>query len=421
MTPTGHSPPSAIAPQSSYSSSDFSFAFPKFGDLPGSTFMSNGSLTRMTSSNGVKPPSRTPSGNIASVTRTGSSGSMANGRSPPATVQSPINQTGCASFSSTPATGFQTSPTSFNGNGMDEFNGLFSPSIIESVARSNSADYQFPTHDGLPSIGKQSQSDSSSSYNASNGNRAHSTSITASPSASSMSHGGMDSSCGTTPEPCADIPEHRKPSEGALNTINEESASKNTMEGKKSFCNDWATACGDTTNPVPRMLSGSDSGPAPPSSVMKSPAADINGIDWMAQQNGGQFDPVLFGDYRDSNDALFNNDFFNEAFLAQDFTTPFNMPESTSPIPPKKDLMQQVEEQQNGGDDEVVPGEQPKQFLTCDKLWLVTSSLRLSTVTKIMQGPRQGFRKSSVWRVRYGQPMLATQVKGQVFGQGGGH
>ena len=107
---------------------------------------------------------------------------------------------------------------------------------------------------------------------------------------------------------------------------------------------------------------------------MKSPVSETNGIDWMAQQNGGLFDPVLFGDYRDPQDNILNNGFFHDAFLLQDdFTTPFNTSTASVASPaPKRDLMKEVELQQNGGlDDDVVGKEAPKQFLACDKLWYV--------------------------------------------------
>ncbi|KAI4251053.1 MAG: hypothetical protein LQ352_005091 [Teloschistes flavicans] len=243
-----YSPPRTQAPQhqTQDSNSDFHFAFPKFGNLPGSTFMSNGSLTRTSTPN--KGPLRTSSGNIP------------------------------------------------------------------------------------------------------------------------------DSSCGTTPEPSADTQDHRKPSEGTLRTINEESAL--SSDEKRKFCGTWANSCGDSTNPVPRDSSQPEIGATPPSNVARSPVADINGIDWMARENGGQFDPVLFGDYRDTQNDLFSNEFFSDAFLSQDFSTPFNMPEDVSPVgpikEPKKNLMQQVEEQQNADYDEIVPG-QVAQYLNCDKLWLVSA------------------------------------------------
>ncbi len=49
----------------------------------------------------------------------------------------------------------------------------------------------------------------------------------------------------------------------------------------------------------------------------------VNGIDWMAQQNGGRFDPVLFGDYREPQEAITSGDygFFSDAFPTYNFST----------------------------------------------------------------------------------------------------
>ena len=62
----------------------------------------------------------------------------------------------------------------------------------------------------------------------------------------------------------------------------------------------------------------------------------------MAQQNGGLFDPVLLGDYRDSPEGIssFNGSFFNEALPSQDFNTPYNTgsPESHRSRPLENDL-----------------------------------------------------------------------------------
>lgn len=107
------------------------------------------------------------------------------------------------------------------------------------------------------------------------------------------------------------------------------------------------------------------------SDMAKSPAIDINGIDWMAQQNGGAFDPVLYGDYRDPQDNIINNnafgDFFNDAFSSQDFGTPYH----TGEAPPKKDLMQEIEVQKNASPSELGPKDNPETLVTCDKLWFV--------------------------------------------------
>lgn len=378
LTSTGYSPPTAFAPQLNQkitNKDDFQFAFPRFGDLPGSTFMSNGSLAKIGASN--KAPLQSPSGKNRGFARTGSSDSV-NGKSPSNSAISPIDQHRKPSSGSSVMVGMQASPSSFQSSGMDGLSALFSPSILASASRGNSLDYAFPAVGKPVQVGaKQSSVDTSSASNvASNHNRASSTSITASPSVSSSSHAGMDSSCGTTPEASANSPEHYKPTEGTLKTINEESAPGKSVKDRNSFCDEWATACGNTINPVPRSMSQSENAPVPPFGVMRSPANDMSGIDQMARQNGGQFDPVLFGDYRDTQNDLFSNDFFNDAFLNQDFSTPFNIPEGIR-LSPKNDLMQQVDVLQNSGDDEIVPGADPKQFLTCDKLWLVTVSLRV--------------------------------------------
>ena len=103
----------------------------------------------------------------------------------------------------------------------------------------------------------------------------------------------------------------------------------------------------------------------------KSPNIDINSIDWMAQQNGGAFDPVLFGDYRDPQDNILNNnafgDFFNDAFPTQDFGTPY----FTGEAPPKKDLMQEIEVKKNADPSKLVSQNDIKNYLACDKLWYV--------------------------------------------------
>ena len=268
---------------------------------------------------------------------------------------------------------------------MDELNGLFSPSILESASRNSAKDYGFsPT--GPSAQAAPRKSSSTDSYNVLANTPNFNPASTDSPSASSMSHGGQGSSCGTTPEPSADSPGHRKQSEGALNTINEETATPASLQGKESFCSEWAKTCGNIANPVPQTMLGSN-GPPATSSMMKSPESisitNNNGIDWMAQQNGGQFDPVLFGDYRDPQENVMNGgfgDFFNDAFLPQDFGSPFNTGEllnepiqqQPTPAPSTKpDLMKQVEAAQDANDDpQIMPAKLTK-FIGCDKLWSV--------------------------------------------------
>ena len=97
----------------------------------------------------------------------------------------------------------------------------------------------------------------------------------------------------------------------------------------------------------------------------------------MAQQNGGQFDPVLFGDYRDPQDNILNNsfgDFFNNAYPLNDFSTPYNTNDSLSQ-PPKKDFMKEIGVTPNGNPQDEKVAADTKQFMTCDKLWYVSKIL----------------------------------------------
>ncbi len=216
-------------------SSDFLFAFPKFGDLPGSYFMSNGSLAK------ISPPATTnsvssrasPAG-VPNLARSSSSQQSPATKSP----LTPISPNGMQGTNSKSQDLYQSPTTSFNGNNLDELNELFSPSGLENSRRSNSSDYMFPKNSSAVSTAP-SKSTSADSYRASahvpGFTQAVSNGSTSSPSASSMSHTGLDSSCGTTPEPSADSPQNRKISEASLNTIDEESSHiNNDVQGKTS-------------------------------------------------------------------------------------------------------------------------------------------------------------------------------------------
>lgn len=211
--PVGYSPPpSATRSQSYGNGSDFQFNFPKFGDLPGS-FMSNGSITKTSSAaqlgqRSASASSTTPPGSV----RKQSSGTS-NEKSPPM-CSNPLGQ-------SRPN---QVANNGFNSNDYDDLNGLFTPSVLANASRMNSGDhlsYATSKAASAPSTAKPG-SDSTINGNARIPTLQHysSTSITGSPT-SSVSHGALDSSCGTTPESSADSPNHRKSSEGGLDAIKE--------------------------------------------------------------------------------------------------------------------------------------------------------------------------------------------------------
>lgn len=325
----GRTPPSAASFSQSRSLAnnpyDIQFVFPKFGDLPGSNFMSNGSLTKVgLPSHPVQQPSDSV---IPGVLRVQPSDSM--------NASSSVIPNGSFQVGS-PESLIYPSPTN-TANEFENLKGLFSPSILETVSRSNSSDYM------------TSQSPRKTSYpenqNSQTGlPRGSSILSNASPSVSSISNNGLDSSCGTTPEPFVDSPDHRKGSEAELKKMRQESTDLNQPGGKTKLA-DWPLRSMHSVDLVSASFT-----------FTNSPIYDVNGIDWMAQQNGGQFDPVLFGGYRDPQENILNYEasFFNDAFNDRDFTTPFYTGEPLSPLA-KVGSMKDIEERPNGIEDGVTP------------------------------------------------------------------
>lgn len=123
-------------------------------------------------------------------------------------------------------------------------------------------------------------------------------------------------------------------------------------------------------------MSKSDDKPSPAVTQAKSPGADLNGIDFFANQNNNAFEPSLFGEYRDTNTAImgtdgdFNSGFFNDAFLNTGYGSPFHF--GDTPAVQKPNPLEQIERIQDG-EEEVVPGEDIDQMLNCHKIWLVAN------------------------------------------------
>lgn len=164
-------------------------------------------------------------------------------------------------------------------------------------------------------------------------------------------------------------PNVSKPADNPLTTIGEEKSG----EGELTFCDKLNMACGNPTQPIPRTMSKAQS------DQLSNQLFDFNGIDWMAQQNGNQFDPQLFDDYREpqesilSGEALGNDSFFSDAFAFPDFQTPISM--GPSPAPPKTDLLAQIDQLQE--EEEVVPAEDKSKLLNCNTIWYVPPLLLL--------------------------------------------
>ncbi|KXH54846.1 transcription factor PAP1 [Colletotrichum salicis] len=187
------------------------------------------------------------------------------------------------------------------------FTSLFSPSLANGSVDTNTS----------------RASVDSGSYTMNNGTS------TSSPSASSQSNGGPSSSCGTSPEPFTQSPMGFKPVD-TMTTIGEESTGQQSLFG----------------------------------------GIDTNNFDWLAQQNGGQFDPQLFGGYREPQENIlaattFDESFFNDA-LDADFITPYNM--APSPNAPKKNLIDQIDAAKNADDDVVKEAVKAENY-NCNKIW----------------------------------------------------
>lgn len=218
-TGASRSPAYQSRPSWNTNQNDFQFAFPKFGDLPGSNFMNNGSLAKVDSSPNHVENTSTSKG-MPGVIRANTSGS--------ASFISPTNANGLSNIASSNYGGFRP-PFNSQLSNYSILNGSFSPSIFEAASRSNSSDYvnygngtQVPNNDKINTLVRGS-----------------SISDVTSPSTSSASNHGLDSSSGTTPEPSVDSPDGRKASESTLNTINEEMFGHEGVEGKTAASESW--------------------------------------------------------------------------------------------------------------------------------------------------------------------------------------
>ena len=263
------------------------------------------------------------------------------------------------SFSGGSRTSSQPTPGRLTREEMTDLSDFFSPTVLQSASRSNSTDLLVYSNGSQRN--ESGRTDHAHRSPGANGGTLNYN--TASPSDSSVSHNGFNSSCVTTPETFPDMFDHTKPSDGSTPVLS---------EGEKVFCEIFQTACGNKENPIPPTMSNSNETSAP-STAVEAPGIGLPSFDWLASQNGGAFDPVLFADYRDPQDNIMNGgfgDFFNDAFPSLDsITSPPNTTLETN-LPRKKDLLQEIETQAEK-EPEVVPGKGPKQFLTCNMLWYV--------------------------------------------------
>ena len=293
-------------------SSSFQFEFPRFGGLPGAHILDNGPLSK-------------------------------NKTSPASSLTSRHDSTGRS-----------VSPKGQSDVTTPDKNATSSPATVES--RSGSINSYFGQNNGFGATDMSNPQSRVFQFNS--GSSTHSDS----PSASSNSAAGQNSSCDTSPEPSHNSPKN-------LDSITDGYVCHGNSEGEITFCEKLNMACGNPRNPIPRAKSHSDA--KSPAGATKTPAPEPTGFDFFANQNGGNFDPTLFGEYRDSQNAIvgdgdFTNGFFNDAFPLADYGSPFHF--GDTPAIQKPNPLEQIERIQDG-EDEVVPGDDPSQLLNCHKIW----------------------------------------------------
>ncbi|KAI9790986.1 MAG: DNA-binding transcription factor yap1 [Peltula sp. TS41687] len=235
----------------------------------------------------------------------------------------------------------QASPTEQANPDKQGVTGLYSPSVS---ANAGGTAASTPGYSHSPNIEARNGSVGNGSMPQLNtGNMSSS----ASPSASTVSHHGPGSSACTSPETFNNhSPVNGKPMNTPLNSISEEFSEQGITGG---------------------ALYGQNG------SQEKDSTKAVSGIDWLVQQNGGQFDPVLFGDYRESQDAITSGDygFFNDAFPLYDFSPfPVNNNTATTQQQPGKSIVEQTEERQDA-EVEPVPAENTldRVEVNCNRLW----------------------------------------------------
>lgn len=160
------------------------------------------------------------------------------------------------------------------------------------------------------------------------------TGATSSPSSTSASNMGPSSSCGTSPEP-TQSPMVSKALETPLDTIGEEQTAFSVADPAASDAVEFSSG----------------------------------GFDWLTQQNGGHFDPQLFGGYREPQDNILANPSFDDIFndtMENDFFVPYNVA-PTQMEPKKPNLIDEIDAQKN---DDSLTG-MPNKNMNCNQLWYV--------------------------------------------------
>jgi len=306
--------------------------------------------------------------------------------------------------------GFATTLPQMSGGGNDPFGDLFSPSILKTVGQSGNGYFNSNQQNANAPVANVNNGGDSTAGIPDNRvfrfNSTSNTSDSASPSASSLSqwnaNGTANSSCGTSPEPSHESPLNKdKP-----NDTYEKSSLQNTYN---------INSAANTNNAfMSNQYSNNNNNFGAFDLSNSNPAYNVPQLD--------SFDPVLFGDYRDTSQdnmfggADFNNDFFNDALNQSgpiDYSSPSNLfgilqtlpqpsPQTSNNPAPSRNLMAEMDKTRDGGDDDYglpaslqqKPSSQPLQqttttkkdstgkLISCNNIWYVYFCLAPCIITR---------------------------------------
>jgi AP-1-like transcription factor len=349
------------------STNDFQFEFPKFGDLPA---MSSTNIFNTNAQNQAKRTGSVPNraNSLPKANNNSNARSNSQGQAQRQTTQSPLG----SSYTNSP----QPINAQQSKDSVDSLSGLFSPSILEATRQASLGGY-FPQQNNF----NATRSARASVENGTSGHAMYSNSTTSnsdSPGSSTESHNAI-SSIGTSPEPSLNSPGN-KLQEFNLNTISEEQQMNNNF-GKDQLCKEISRTCGCYDDPIPPILKENMSNDDSLGfnnanfNANNNLPFDTNNNSWLPNNMGTDFDPVLFGDYREVQDNILSQDFgsfFNDAYPLPDLGSPLHnysdvAPEQASTgMAPKMDLLKQVEAAKNGTEEVVPDTDKP---MTCNKIW----------------------------------------------------
>jgi len=338
---------------------NFHFDFPKFGGLPGSQMFGSQSL-----SNGPSPTSSTQDITPTQPqpgAKSGRSLSPQNQQSQNSnTSNSAVNLDSFAPYSTTSNMhGFANTLPQMNASS-DPFGDLFSPGLLKNANQDN---YFENSQIGNASIGAQSNmADTTGGDSTAGLNRVFQFNggSTASDSTSPSNSSGWNvntgnSSCGTSPAPSHESPANKDKHADSF--------------GQKQFSENGGFA-----------------------NVNPQNGTNASYTDYSVPSLGN-FDPVLFGDYRETNDAIvgggnFTGGFFDDALTSApfDFNSPSNLfgilqsPQQSNAMlgnaenapTPSRNLIAEIEKTRDGGDEDTgasAKSEGSGKMISCNNIW----------------------------------------------------